>query len=171
MRLGITGVVALLLVGALSSSRALAQAPEWVANAPDGTAHPNADGLLLRQHEHLELDEQGKVTGAVHSQGGQKIECERVPPYDPGPEVLQEYQGRYLSKELETFYNLELRDSTLVVLIRNTEPVKLDSLKVDLYKGDVFFLTEVQFMRDEAGAVTGFEASNGRTKGIRFERY
>ena len=116
-------------------------------------------------------DAQGKVTGAVHTQGGQDIECERVPPYDPGPEVLQEYQGKYLSRELETFYTLELRDSTLVVLIRNTEPVKLDALKVDLYKSDVFFLGEVQFLRDEAGAVTGFEASNGRTKGIRFERF
>ena len=94
-----------------------------------------------------------------------------MPPYDPVPEELLEYQGRYLSKELETFYTLELRDSILVVLIRNTEPVKLDALKVDLYKGDVFFLSEVKFMRDEAGGVTGFEASNGRTKGIRFERF
>ena len=117
------------------------------------------------------IDEQGKVIGAVHTQGGNEIECERVPPYDPGPDVLLEYQGRYLSKELETFYTLELRDTTLVVLIRNTEPVKLDALKVDLYKGDVFFLNEVKFQRNEAGAVTGFEASNGRTKGIRFERF
>ena len=117
------------------------------------------------------IDEQGKVIGAVHTQGGNEIECERVPPYDPGPDVLLEYQGRYLSKELETFYTLELRDTTLVVLIRNTEPVKLDALKVDLYKGDVFFLSEVQFMRDASGAVNGFEASNGRTKGIRFERF
>ena len=116
-------------------------------------------------------DARGKVNGAVHTQGGQDLECERVPPYDPGPEVLLEYQGRYLSQELETFYTLELRDSTLVVLIQNTEPIELSALKVDLYKGDVFFLSEIQFLRDEAGTVTGFEASNGRTKGIRFERF
>ena len=119
----------------------------------------------------FKTDAQGKVTGAVHTQGGQDIECERVPPYDPGPEVLQEYLGRYLSNELETFYTLELQDSTLVVLIRNTEPVKLDALKEDIYKGNVYFLTEVKFMRDAGGTVTGFEASNGRTKGIRFERF
>ena len=116
-------------------------------------------------------DAKGKITGAVHTQGGQEIECERVPPYDPGPDVLSEYEGKYLSEELGTFYTLEVRDSTLTVLIRNTEPVELDALKVDLYKGDVYFLTEVKFVRDEAGGVTGFEASNGRTKGIRFERF
>jgi len=29
----------------------------------------------------------------------------------------------------------------------------------------------IEFTRDEQGKVTGFEASNGRTKGIRFERF
>jgi len=118
----------------------------------------------------FKMDDSGKVTGAVHTQGGADYEMERVPPYDPGPEVLATYTGRYLSDELQTFYTLELRDSTLLVLIRNTPEIELDALKVDLYKGDVFFLSEVKFTRDEAGAVTGFEASNGRTKGIRFDK-
>jgi hypothetical protein len=118
----------------------------------------------------FQLDDAGKVTGAVHTQGGADYEMERVPPYDPGPEVLEAYTGRYLSDELETFYTLELRDSTLVVLLRNTPEVKLDPLKVDEYKGDVYFLTDVKFIRDEAGKVTGFEASNGRTRGIRFDK-
>jgi hypothetical protein len=34
----------------------------------------------------------------------------------------------------------------------------------------VYFLTDVKFIRDEAGKVTGFEASNGRTRGIRFDK-
>lgn len=118
----------------------------------------------------FKMDETGKVTGAVHTQGGADHEMERVPPYDPGPEVLETYTGRYLSDELETFYTLELHDSTLVVLIRNTPEIELDALKVDLYKGNVYFLNEVKFIRDEAGAVTGFEASNGRTRGIRFDK-
>ena len=116
------------------------------------------------------MDDAGKVTGAVHTQGGADYDMERVPPYDPGPEVLEAYTGRYLSDELETFYTLELRDSTLVVLLRNTPEVKLDALKVDQYKGDVYFLTDIKFTRDEAGKWTGFEASNGRTRGIRFDK-
>ncbi|MDF1576511.1 MAG: hypothetical protein P1P86_15090 [Bacteroidales bacterium] len=77
-------------------------------------------------------DAAGRITGAVHTHDRNDLECERVPPYEPGPEILQEYQGKYLSRELETFYTLELRDSTLVVLIRNTRPVKLDALEADL---------------------------------------
>jgi hypothetical protein len=46
----------------------------------------------------------------------------------------------------------------------------LPNLKKDIYKGNVFFIGEVEFQRDKSGSVTGFKASNGRTKGIGFER-
>ncbi|MBT3223379.1 MAG: hypothetical protein HN348_30275, partial [Proteobacteria bacterium] len=49
------------LTGLALSSPAAAQAPDWVANAPDA-ANEQADGLLLRHHEHIEMDNQGKVT-------------------------------------------------------------------------------------------------------------
>ncbi|TFH55500.1 MAG: class A beta-lactamase-related serine hydrolase [Gemmatimonadales bacterium] len=115
--------------------------------------------------------EQGEVTGAVHSQGGQKYDLEAVPPYEPSLEELEAYTGRYFSKELDVFYKLEMHDSTLVLLIRNTEEIELSVVKKDVYKGDVFFIGELAFERDPKGSVTGFAASNGRTKGIRFERY
>ena len=115
--------------------------------------------------------DQGEVTGAVHSQGGQKLNLEAVPPYEPTLEELQAYEGRYFSKELDVFYNFELHDSTLVLLIRNTEEIELSSVKEDVYKGDIYFIGELAFERNPAGMVTGFAASNGRTRGIRFERY
>ncbi len=62
--------------------------------------------------------------------------------------------GRCFSKELGVFYNLAIYDSTLVILIRNTPEIELSALKKDIYKG----------------SVTGLKASNGRTKGIGFER-
>jgi hypothetical protein len=112
-----------------------------------------------------------EVTGAVHSQGGQDYELEAIPPYEPGLEELMAYTGRYFSPELDVFYKLELQDSTLVLRIRNTNKIKLSSLKKDLYKGDVFFIGEMAFQRDKGGQVRGFELSNGRTKGIRFTVY
>ena len=115
-------------------------------------------------------DDQGKVTGAVHSQGGQKFNLEAVPPYEPTLEELEALTGRYFSKELDVFYNLKIQDSTLVILIRNTPEIELSSIKEDVYTGNVYFIGEVEFLRDKVGRVTGFEASNGRTKGIGFER-
>jgi hypothetical protein len=118
----------------------------------------------------FETDDQGKVTGAVHTQGGQDYKLEAVPPYDSTLDDLQALTGRYFSKELDVFYNLVIRDSTLVILLRNSPEIKLSAIKEDVYKGDVFFIGEVEFLRDNAGRAMGFKASNGRTRGIGFER-
>lgn len=115
-------------------------------------------------------DDQGKVTGAVHSQGGAEYNLEAVPPYEPSMEELQTYTGRYFSKELDVFYRLEIQDSSLLLKIRNTEEIELSPIREDLYKGNVFFIGELEFLRDSRGSVSGFEVSNGRTAGIAFER-
>jgi translation initiation factor IF-2 len=57
-----------------------------------------------------------------------------------------------------------------VLHLRNTKPVKLSPLEEDMFKGDVFYISEVKFLRDRNGKVTGFEVSNGRAKGIGFEK-
>jgi len=116
-------------------------------------------------------NDQGEVSGAVHTQGGQKFELERVPPYEPTVEELQAFTGKFFSKELETFYTLEMRDTTLTLLIRNTEDIELSALKEDNFKGDIYFIGEVAFQRDPGGQVTGFTVANGRTRGIWFEKY
>ncbi len=41
---------------------------------------------------------------------------------------------------------------------------------VNQISGDVFFIGQVEFARDKAGRVTSFDVSNGRTRGIRFDR-
>ena len=118
----------------------------------------------------FKTNEQGEVTGAVHSQGGQKYQLERVAPYEPNVDELQALTGKFFSKELETFYTLELRDTTLMLLIRNTKEVELSAMKEDTYKGDIYFIGELVFQRDNSGRVTGFTAANGRTRGIVFEK-
>ncbi len=119
----------------------------------------------------FKTDEQGEVTGAVHSQGGQKFQLERVAPYEATVEELQALTGKFFSKELETFYTLEVRDTTLVLLIRNTKEIELSAVKEDTYKGDIYFIGELLFQRDKSGQVTGFSAANGRTRGIVFEKF
>lgn len=114
--------------------------------------------------------EEAEVTGAVHSQGGQQFQLERVAPYKATLEDLQELTGKYFSPELETFYTLEMQDTTLMLLIRNTDEIELSAIAKDKYKGNIYFIGELVFQRDEQGQLTGFSASNGRTKGIRFEK-
>ena len=113
-------------------------------------------------------NDQGEVTGAVHSQGGTDYQLEAVPPYEPSLETLMSYEGRYYSSELDVFYKLEVHDSTLVLGIRNTKEIELSVIKEDVYKGDVFFIGELAFVKDPAGRVKGFTLANGRTRGINF---
>jgi len=54
--------------------------------------------------------------------------------------------------------------------IRNTPDIKLSAIEEDVHQGDVFFIGEVKFIRDEKGNVGSFTVSNGRTRGIRFDR-
>lgn len=141
---------------------------------PEATLTPLADNEFKYEGAEATLeflsDEQGKITGAVHYQGGMEYKMEVMPPYEPTLEELMAYTGRYFSPELDVFYKLELQDSTLTLRIRNTNKIELSCIKEDVYKGDVFFIGEMAFQRDKGGQVTGFELSNGRTKGIRFER-
>lgn len=88
--------------------------------------------------------------------------------YNPGPEVLQSYAGTYSSNEMETFYTLELRDSTLAVLFLNGQVAKLEALSMDLFKGDVNILAEMKFTRNGEGKLTGFEVSNEYREGVLF---
>ncbi len=146
-----------------------------MAGQPEAKLIPESETLF--KYEGVEAtiefkrDEQGKVTGAVHSQGGQKFELERVAPYEATVEELQALTGKFFSKELETFYTLELRDTTLMLLIRNTKEIELSAVKEDTYKGDIYFIGELVFQRDNTGRVTGFSAANGRTREIGFEKY
>ena len=91
-------------------------------------------------------------------------------PYEPSVEELKEFEGRYYSNELQTFYTLEVKDSTLMLMIGDTEDIGLDPVDEDNFTGDFFFIGQMNFMRNDRGEVTGFTVSNGPTRGIRFER-
>ena len=78
------------------------------------------------------------------------------------------YAGRYFSEELETFYTLEVRDGTLTIVHRRFE--------LELRPGDEhefaggYPIAEAAFEVDGNGEVVALLASNGRTRGVRFER-
>ena len=115
-------------------------------------------------------DADGNVNLVIHSQGGEDYELERLPPYEASLSELTEYSGKYFSKELETFYTIKLKDSTLIAKLRNFEDIELNTAEKDNFSADAFFIQEMVFNRDEQGAINGFEISNGRTKGVSFEK-
>jgi CubicO group peptidase (beta-lactamase class C family) len=82
---------------------------------------------------------------------------------------LTSFVGRYFSEELETFYNLSVEDGKLVIRHRRFGPVALTYTSGDSFSATLP-VSSVVFRRDAAGKVTGFEAGNGRARGIVFEK-
>jgi len=116
---------------------------------PDGTA----DSLTLHQNgEHA----------------ARKVEGER---WEPTPDELRAFTGRWFSEELQTFYDIAVVDSTLVIRHRRYEdPLELTPGDETGHFTGRFPVGTVEFVRSDDGDVVAMLVGNGRTRGIRFER-
>jgi CubicO group peptidase (beta-lactamase class C family) len=108
----------------------------------------------------------GAVEGITFQQDGQH----------PGRRVVEKpsvdltsFTGRYFSEELETFYDLSVEGGQLVIRHRRFGPVALTHTNGDTFSGTLP-VSQVVFRRDAQGNVTGFEAGNGRARGIIFKK-
>jgi CubicO group peptidase (beta-lactamase class C family) len=82
---------------------------------------------------------------------------------------LTSFAGRYFSEELETFYDLSVEDGKLVIRHRRFGPVPLTHTNGDSFSGTLP-VSQLVFSRDAEGKITGFEAGNGRARGIVFKK-
>jgi hypothetical protein len=108
----------------------------------------------------------GAVEGITFHQNGEH----------PGRPVVEKpsvdlatFAGRYFSEELETFYDLSVEDGKLVIRHRRFGPVALTHTNGDSFSGTLP-VTQVVFRRDTDGNITGFDAGNGRARGIVFKK-
>jgi hypothetical protein len=109
----------------------------------------------------------GAVEGLTFQQNGEHP-GRRVADERPAVD-LASFAGRYFSEELETFYDLTVEDGSLVIRHRRFGPAKLTHTADDSFSGTLP-VNQVVFRRDERGNITGFEAGNGRARGIWFEK-
>ena len=82
---------------------------------------------------------------------------------------LTSFAGRYFSEELETFYDLTVEGGQLVIRHRRFGPVALTHTSGDSFSGTLP-VSQVVFSRDAQGNVAGFDAGNGRARGILFKK-
>ena len=106
------------------------------------------------------------MEGITFEQGGQHPGKRVV---EKPPADLASFAGRYFSDELETYYDLSVEDGKLVIRHRRFGPVALTHTSGDTFSGTLP-VSQVVFKRDAEGKVTGFEAGNGRARGIVFTK-
>lgn len=110
----------------------------------------------------------GRARRLLVSRGNATWIGERVDPVPP--EGLASYAGRYYSDELETTWTLSVEDGVLTARHLMNDDVTLTPVLRDLFDGDAWFLSEVRFLRDAGGRVTGMLISASRIKDVRFRR-
>jgi CubicO group peptidase (beta-lactamase class C family) len=79
---------------------------------------------------------------------------------------LQEYKGEFYSVELDTKYQLSVKDSALIVKIPRRDELKLSPFVKDMFTGNVSIL----FSRDKANKINGFFLTAGRVRKLYFEK-
>jgi hypothetical protein len=85
-------------------------------------------------------------------------------------EVPTLYTGRYLSDELEAFYQVQLNDGILILRHRWLGEFPME------YRGEDEFTFSnrdgsLSFVRDDSNEICGFVFDNGRTIGVEFRRF
>lgn len=111
----------------------------------------------------------GAVTGVMQvPRGTRDLVYRREAPFAPDRGALTMYAGSFYSDELDVRYDVALGDSVLVVRSRKIDEEKLTPAFRDAFT--VGFGATLQFTRDRSGKVNGFAISDGRVRGVRFDR-
>ncbi|NKB87819.1 MAG: serine hydrolase [Acidobacteria bacterium] len=112
-----------------------------------------------------------EVDGLTLFQNGEnhatRLDDEGSAPWEPTTEDLADFEGRFFSEELETFYTIVLQEESLVMQHRRLDDANLSPGEEDRFSGGGLSYT---FERDRNGQVIGFYIANGRTRDVRFER-
>jgi len=88
--------------------------------------------------------------------------------FDPKQVKLADYTGRFYSDELETYYEFEVKNDTLVAHHARHNDFKLTPKSKDSFEAEAWWMGNLQFTRNGAGKVTGMKASNGRVVDLVF---
>ena len=110
--------------------------------------------------------ESGVATGLLIVQGelrleGTPITSEMMPP-------LETYVGTYYSPEIETLYQVLLNEEGLWLYNLRRGYMGLAHRTGDTFAGSDFFVSELEFIRSEAGDIEGFALSGSRVLNHRF---
>lgn len=128
----------------------------------DSTARFN--GVEATVTFHFKAD--ATVDSATHSQG-RPVPMIRVARVKLSGGQLAEFAGRFYSEELETGVEVALQGDSLVARNSRMKPFKLSHRDGLEFAGGFPFAT-IKFQRAGNGRITGFMASNGRTKNVWF---
>lgn len=95
---------------------------------------------------------------------------EKKIPFDASKVKLSEFVGTFYSPELETAYTFVVENDTLRAHHQRHDDMKFTPMRPNVFRANQWYLGEVEFERNKANQITGLRASNGRVRGVKFEK-
>lgn len=114
--------------------------------------------------------ENDEITGFQLTQGTQKYWVKKFVPYVVDPEKLQDFTGRYYCPETDSYYGIILTEEGLTATHNRHADISLRQTSEKSFKGDAWWMSKVDFVRDDSGQVTGFLIGGGRVENLRFNK-
>ncbi|HLP17640.1 MAG TPA: serine hydrolase [Bacteroidota bacterium] len=107
----------------------------------------------------------GKCNKLTLHQGGRNMPGNRMLQSPPGIDDLREYEGNYYSEELGTSIAIAAKDSSLRVIDRRNEDLKLNVELKDVFSAN---MATIKFTRNEKNKISGLQVTSGRVRKLTF---
>lgn len=88
--------------------------------------------------------------------------------FDTSKIKLSDYAGRFYSSELETYYEFEVVNDTLVAHHQRHNDFKMQPVGADSFQADVWWMGNITFTRNGTSQIDGMLASSGRVRNLSF---
>ena len=75
---------------------------------------------------------------------------------------MQAYAGTYYNKETEAAYTVIAKEGDLILQHRKFSDVKLSPVGPDQFSCPNWWMSNLKFIRDKKGVISGFEVNAGR---------
>ena len=136
--------------------------------APPSELHPvGVDSFFVQTWNSLVTFKRDSAGSVTHMTGlGQYV----LRQHPPEPATLRFYAGGYYSMELGVSYTIQLKGGSLVAVGPRGDEIMLTAAAKDIFTTDRWYMPVIRFFRDDAGGITHFEASNGRSLRVEFRR-
>jgi CubicO group peptidase (beta-lactamase class C family) len=132
---------------------------EWKLSKKENNKYQLASGTII----HVETSpSDDSVTKIIAENPNGFTELFRQPLIQLKKEDMAMYPGTYYNDETEAAYTVIVKDGELILQHRKFADAKLSLIGKDQFGCDNWWMTNLKFLRDKKGVVTGFEVNAGR---------
>ena len=132
---------------------------EWKLAVKENNKYQLNDGAILQFEKSSSADSVARI---VFENPNGSTEFFRQPAIVLKKEEMAGHAGTYSNDETEAAYTIMVKDGELILQHRKFADVKLSPIAPDQFSCPNWWMSNLKFLRDKKGVITGFEVNAGR---------